>query len=104
MKYIDKDTTPNCKVEKKKFEWGESYNYYTPIFSIKNFSKSNLKNSIIIFGENNFKKQLLLIYNAIINHDEFEKLKNYKYEEIKRTSILELINYYFKKNETLISP
>ncbi len=30
--YIDTETIPHCKIEEKKFEWGEPYEIQTPIF------------------------------------------------------------------------
>ncbi|MET3047345.1 hypothetical protein [Flavobacterium covae] len=104
MTYIDNDTVPNCKIEGKKFEWGEPYNIYTPIFNLIDLSSSRLENSIKLFGENNFKHQLLLMYNTINNYDEFEKIVNYGGEQFNRNAILELINSYLKKNENLVSP
>ncbi|WP_288376290.1 hypothetical protein [uncultured Chryseobacterium sp.] len=104
MNYIDDNTLPNCKIEVKKFEWGEPYKIYTPIFNFTNLSDSKLENSIKLFGENNFKQQLLLMYNVINNYEELEKLENYKGEKFSRKSILELINFYLKKNENLITP
>ncbi|QYS89459.1 hypothetical protein [Flavobacterium davisii] len=97
MTYIDKDAVPNCKIEEKKFEWGEPYNIYTPIFNLIDLSSSRLENSIKLFGENNFKHQLLLMYNTINNYDEFEKIVNYGGEQFNRNAILELINSYLKK-------
>ncbi|MFK7033401.1 hypothetical protein [Flavobacterium oreochromis] len=104
MIYIDKDTVPSCKIEEKKFEWGEPYNIYMPIFNLIDLSSSRLENSIKLFGENNFKQQLLLIYNTINNFEEFEKLENYGGEEFNRKDILELINSYLKKNQNLVAP
>ncbi|SDI13621.1 hypothetical protein [Chryseobacterium jejuense] len=102
--YIDIETIPNCKIEEDKFEWGEPYDIHTPIFIFKKFSTSKLENSIILFGENNFKQQLLSLYNVIINHEESEKLENYTGDEFDRKAILELINSFIKKNESLIAP
>lgn len=102
--YIDIETIPNCKIEEDKFEWGEPYDIQTPIFIFKKNSTSKLENSIILFGENNFKQQLLSLYNVITNHEESEKLENYTGEEFDRKTILELINSFIKKNESLIAP
>ncbi|WP_300979368.1 hypothetical protein [Flavobacterium sp.] len=104
MIYIDKDTVPSCKIEEKKFGWGEPYNVYMPIFNLIDLSSSRLENSIKLFGENNFMQQLLLIFNTINNFEEFEKLENYGGEEFNRKNILELINSYLKKNQNLVTP
>ncbi|NML72083.1 hypothetical protein HHL23_20150 [Chryseobacterium sp. RP-3-3] len=104
MNYIDKETIPRCKIEDKEFEWGEPYKIYTPIFYFIDLSSSKLENSIKLFGENNFKQQLLLMYNVINNYEEFEKLVNYGGEEFNRKIILELINSYMKENENIIAP
>ncbi|BAP31405.1 uncharacterized protein CHSO_2368 [Chryseobacterium sp. StRB126] len=102
--YIDIETIPNCKIEEGKFEWGEPYQDYTPVFILKRFSSSKLENSIIIFGENNCKQQLLSLYNVIINHEELERIENYTEEELSRKALLELINFYINKNENLLAP
>lgn len=102
--YIDIETVPNCKIEEKKFEWGEPYQMYTPVFIFKKQSVSKLENSIMWFGENNFKHQLLSLYNVINNHEEFERLENYTGEEFSRKTISELIASFIKKNENLTAP
>lgn len=104
MNYIDDSTVPQCKIEEKKFEWGEPYKVYTPVFCFPDLLNTTLENSIILFGENNFKHQLLMLYNTISNHEESERLTNYQGETLNRKSILELINTYLKKNETLTAP
>ena len=104
MNYIDDSTVPQCKIEEKKFEWGEPYIVYTPIFCFPDLLNTRLENSIILFGENNFKHQLLMLYNTINNGEEFERLTNYQGEEINRKSLLELINTYLTKNTTLTAP
>ncbi|MCS4302468.1 hypothetical protein [Chryseobacterium sp. BIGb0232] len=102
--YIDTETMPHCKIEEKKFEWGEPYEMQTPVFIFKKFSASKLENSIILFGENNFKQQLLSLFNVIINHEEFERIENYSGEQFDRKTILELINSFIKKTESLVAP
>jgi phosphotransferase system HPr-like phosphotransfer protein len=42
-----------------------------------------------------------MLYNTINNHEESERLTNYQGEPLNRKSILELINTYLKKTETL---
>ncbi|MGH1515989.1 hypothetical protein [Chryseobacterium sp. JK1] len=102
--YIDIETLPHCKIEEKKFDWGEPYSVQTAIFILKKFSSSQLENSIIFFGENNFKQQLLSLYNVINNHEEFERLENYMGEEFSRKTVLELIDSFIKKNEKIAAP
>ncbi|MFZ4927555.1 hypothetical protein [Chryseobacterium sp. Mn2064] len=102
--YIDIETIPHCKIEEKKFDWGEPYSIHTPIFILNKTSVSELENSIILFGENNFKQQLSSLYNVIVNHEEFERLENYIGEEFNRKEILELINSFIQKNKGLMSP
>ena len=105
MSYIDTSTIPNCKIEEKRFEWGEPYKIYSPIFYLTSQSTSKLKNSIILFGENNFKKQLLMIYNVLNNYDEFDKIESYEEkEDFNREEILALIIFYINKNENLMAP
>lgn len=102
--YIDIETIPHCKIEEKKFEWGEPYEIQTPIFILKKISTSKLENSIILFGENNFKQQLMSLYNVIINHEESEKIENYTGEEFNREAILNLINSFIRKNAGFVTP
>jgi hypothetical protein len=105
MSYIDKSTIPFCHVQKKKFDWGESYTTYNPIFKISPISEEfSLEDSIIILGENNFKKQLLLLHNAINNYEEFDRVENYYGETFNREKILKLIDFYIKKNKDYLAP
>lgn len=105
MNYIDKSTIPFCIVHEKKFDWGEPYTTYEPIFKISPISEEfSLEDSIIIFGENNFKNQLLLLYNAVNNYEEFDRIEHYNGETFNRQEILKLINFYIKKNENYLAP
>lgn len=105
MSYIDKSTIPFCHVQEKKFDWGESYTTYNPIFKISPISEEfSLEDSIIILGENNFKNQLLLLHNAINNYEEFDRIENYYGETFNREKILKLIDFYIKKNEDYLAP
>lgn len=105
MSYIDKSTIPFCHVQEKKFDWGEPYTTYNPIFKISPISEEfSLEDSIIILGENNFKKQLLLLHNAINNYEEFDRIENYYGETFNREKILKLIDFYIKKNEDYLAP
>lgn len=105
MRDIDKSTVPFCWAEHKKFDWGEPYTVYHPIFKI---SPTNpvftLEDSIIIIGENNLKKQLLSLHNAITNYEEFDRIVNYNDEKFDRIKILELIDFYLKENEGKLTP
>ncbi len=105
MQNIDESTVPFCWAEDKKFEWGEPYTVYHPIFKI---SPTNpvftLEDSIIIIGENNLKKQLLSLHNVLINYEEFDRIENYKEEKFDRIKILELIDFYLKENEGKLTP
>lgn len=105
MNYIDESTIPFCIVKEKKFEWGEPYKTYNPIFKISPINEEfSLEDSIIIFGENNFKEQLLLLYNAINNYEEFDRIEYYNGETFNREEILKLIDFYLKKNENYPAP
>ena len=105
MSYIDKSTIPFCHVQEKKFDWGEPYTAYNPIFKISPISEEfSLEDSIIILGENNFKNQLLLLHNAINNYEEFDRIENYYGETFNREKILKLIDFYIKKNEDYLAP
>lgn len=105
MSYIDKSTIPFCHVQEKKFDWGEPYTAYNPIFKISPISEEfSLEDSIIILGENNFKNQLLLLHNAINNYEDFDRIENYYGETFNREKILKLIDFYIKKNEDYLAP
>ncbi|URM36317.1 hypothetical protein [Flavobacterium anhuiense] len=105
MEDIDKSTVPFCWAEDKKFDWGEPYTVYHPIFKISPTSSVfSLEDSIIIIGENNLKKQLLTLYNVINNCEEFDRIMNYNEEEFDRIKILELIYFYIKENEGKLTP
>jgi hypothetical protein len=105
MEDIDESTVPFCKAEHGKFDWGEPYTYYHPVFKISpTNAEFTLEDSIVIIGENNLKKQLLALYNAIINYEEFDRIVNYNEEEFDRVKILELIDFYIKENEDKLTP
>ena len=55
-------------------------------------------------GENNLKKQLLSLYNVILNCEEFDRIVNYYDEKFDRIKILELIDFYIKENEGKVTP
>ncbi|MGG8497081.1 hypothetical protein ACQY1Q_11725 [Tenacibaculum sp. TC6] len=76
---IDNDTFPICKLEEKKFSWGEPYLHMTPIFDMKIPKElSDLEFSIEIFIKNNFKNQLLYFYNVLTNYEENNRIENYE--------------------------
>ncbi len=105
MEEIDKSTVPFCWAEDKTFDWGEPYTIYHPIFKISPKSPVfTLEDSIVIIGENNLKKQLLSLHNVLINHEEFDRIENYKAEKFDRIKILELIDFYLKENEGKLTP
>lgn len=105
MNDIDESTIPFCWAEHKKFDWGEPYTVYHPIFKISPTSAVlTLEDSIIIMGENNLKKQLLSLHNVIINYEELDRIENYNEEKFDRIRILELIDFYIKENEGKLTP
>lgn len=87
-------------------DWGEKYDEYSPMFNIILISSNySLEESIVFFGENNFKKQLLSLYNVINNKEEQERIINYNNERIEnRPYILDLIKFYIEKNKDILSP
>ncbi|MFC0781200.1 hypothetical protein [Flavobacterium sp. HJSW_4] len=105
MEDIDESTVPFCKLEHEKFDWGEPYTHYDPIFKISPTNRVlTLEDSIVIFGENNFKEQLTSLYNVIVNYEEFDRIVNYNEEKFDRNKILELIDFYIKENEGKLTP
>ena len=103
---IERNTKPFCLIKEKKMDWGEKYDEYSPMFNIILTSKDySLEESIVFFGENNFKKQLLSLYNVINNKEEQERIINYNNERIEnRPYILDLIKFYIEKNKDILSP
>lgn len=103
---IERNTKPFCLIKEKKMDWGEKYDEYSPMFNIILTSNDySLEESIVFFGENNFKKQLLSLYNVINNKEEQERIINYNNERIEnRPYILDLIKLYIEKNKDILSP
>ena len=103
---IERNTKPFCLIKEKTMDWGEKYDEYSPMFNIILTSNDNsLEESIVFFGENNFKKQLLSLYNVINNKEEQERIINYNNERIEnRPYILDLIKFYIEKNKDILSP
>ncbi|OOV17647.1 hypothetical protein [Flavobacterium sp. LM4] len=93
MENIDFETNPICKIEEKKFDWGEPYNIYTPIFKTNiEHNLSLLEFSIELFGKNNLKKQLTLLHNKLTNHEELSSVENLNEEIFNREHLIDLIN------------
>ena len=103
---IERNTKPFCLIKEKKMDWGEKYDEYSPMFNVILTSNSySLEESIVFFGENNFKKQLFSLYNVINNKEEQERIINYNNERIEnRPYILDLIKFYIEKNKDILSP
>lgn len=105
---IDNNTLPKCKLEEKKFEWGEPYIIMIPIFDLDiTKTESRLEYFIDLYGKNNFKIQLLRFYNKINNYDETERIINFQHEELtheKRVYLKNRINEYLERNIDRISP
>ena len=76
---IDDETRPKCKLEEKKFSWGEPYLDISPIFDIQIPKKlTDLEFCIEIFIRNNFKNQLLEFYNVLTNYEENERIEHFE--------------------------
>lgn len=103
---IERNTKPFCLIKEKKMDWGEKYDEYSPMFNIiLTSSNYSLEESIVFFGENNFKRQLLSLYNVINNKEEQERIINYNNERIEsRPYVLDLIKFYIEKNKDILSP
>jgi hypothetical protein len=105
---FDSNTLPKCKLEEKKFEWGEPYTIMTPIFELDiKETESELEYFIDVYGKNNFKTQLLRLYNKINNYEEAKGIINFQYEELtqeKRVTLKNKINEYLEINKDKISP
>ena len=103
---VERNTKPFCLIKEKTMDWGEKYDEYSPMFNIILTSNNySLEESIVFFGENNFKKQLFSLYNVINNKEEQERIINYNNERIEnRPYILDLIKFYIEKNKDILSP
>ncbi|PKV48855.1 hypothetical protein ATE84_0869 [Aquimarina sp. MAR_2010_214] len=76
---IDNETLPKCKLEKKKFSWGEPYLDVTPIFDMLiSQDLADLEFCIEIFIKNNFKNQLLEFYNVLTNYEENDRIEDFE--------------------------
>ena len=80
----------------------------TPIFDF-NIDKreTELEYFVDLYGKNNFKTQLLRIYNKVNNKEEITGITNFREEalvEKERIRILDKINNYLKTNKDRISP
>lgn len=101
---IDKETKPHCTLTEKKFEWGEPYTIMTPIFVIPTSEQTSLLEfSIDIYGENNFKQQLLFLYNKLRNYED-DCLENLDKSIKNREELINRINAYLQLNLNLITP
>jgi hypothetical protein len=102
---IDEETLPKCKIEKKMFEWGEPYDFCTPIFDTNLPKETNpLESSIDFFGKNNFKNQLLLLHNAITNFEESYRIENFNKEILDREFLINKIHNYLENNKNKNTP
>jgi hypothetical protein len=94
MRIIDKETKPHCTLIEKKFEWGEPYTIMTPIFLIPTSEYTSLLEfSIDIYGENNFKQQLIFLYNKLRNYED-DCLENLDKSIKNREGLINRINTY----------
>jgi hypothetical protein len=101
---IDNSTNPKCEVYIKYFEWGEPYQSFNPLFEIHGIDgNSQIEKSIHFFGKNNFKNQLLLLYNSILNFEEF-RISNFDGIIINREGLLKLLDFYLEENKGKLSP
>ncbi len=101
---MDNTTIPQCEIIIKYFDWGESYEIFNPLFEINDINgNSQIEKSIIFFGKNNFKNQLLSLYNVILNFQEYEIL-NFTDVINNRQELLKLLDFYLKENEVKIAP
>jgi hypothetical protein len=101
---IDESTKPTCEFITKVFDWGEPYLSYNPVFEMSDLNgDSDLEKSIQFFGKNNFKKQLLLLYNSILNFQENE-INNVDITIDNRERLLNLLQFYLEQNANFISP
>ncbi len=101
---IDSETLPKCRLEEKKFSWGEPYLSVEPIFDFDISQELiDIEFSVELFIKNNFKNQLLEFYNVLINYEEQNKIENLKNEissEL-RKKVLNKIKYFLDGEKKL---
>ena len=102
---IDKTLIPHCYVEEKKFDWGEPYTCITPIFNVNVDPKlSDIEFTIDILGKNNFKDNLMKLYNILLNQEEKQRLYPFNDTISDRKLLLQKISDYLAENALHIVP
>lgn len=101
---LDTSTKPFCRIVTKYFDWGQSYEIFEPIFETNIvIGSSNFEKSLHFFGENNFKQQLNLLHNIILNKDYYN-LENLNEVIVDNDATLKLIENYIISNDEFRSP
>lgn len=105
---IDKETTPNCRIEERVTEWKERQVWVISIFDLTPIENKSygLETTINLYGINNFKTQLNNLYNKLLNHEEENEIENYegKLSLKDREKILNKILYFIDSNKNKITP
>lgn len=105
MIYIDKTCKPYCYVEEKKFDWGEPYTCITPIFNVDiNPELTDMEYTIEILGKNNFKDNLMNLYNILLNREETQRLHPFNDTITDRETLLQKISGYLAINTPYTAP
>lgn len=105
MIHIDKTFVPHCYVEEKKFDWGEPYTHVTPIFNVNVSPElSDIEFTIEILGKNNFKDNLVKLYNILLNHEEKQRLYPFSDTISDRGTLLQKISDYLAENAAYTAP
>lgn len=105
MVSIDKTFIPHCYVEEKKFDWGEPYTCITPIFNVgADPELSDIAFTIEILGKNNFKDNLMKLYNILLNQEEKQRLHPFSDTISDRESLLQKISGYLAENAVYTAP
>lgn len=101
---IDSTTFPKCRIDEKRFSWGEPYTTITPIFDM-NISEqlSDLEFCIELYIKNNFRNQLLGFYNVLTNCEENDRIEHFKgtISNILRKNLLSKIKLFLDSPEKL---
>lgn len=98
---IDHSTFPPCRIEQRKFEWGEPYEVEHPIFDGNiDPDLSDLEFSVEAFLKNNFREQLLLFLNTLLNHEENERIENFhgKIDAAQRQDLISRIGEFLDQD------
>ena len=86
-------------------ELGEPYEIITPIFNLCiNPDLSDIEFTIEVLGLNNFKDNLVKLFNILVNREELYRIESFTVSIEKREYLLNLIAEFLNSNTSNTSP